>query len=297
MQRSSDTIGTIAAALAKAQAQLVNPEKSLVATIWSDADGGSERSFRYAPLSSGLDIVRKALSQHEIATVQTTSIDETAGLVRLSTVLAHASGEWIASDWPICPISETATPHRMGAALTYARRYALFTLVGIAGEDDLDAPDLLSPVAPETKAGDPIGNKKDRLNGGPGQSELQQPAGGRRPKVTFTSPRATLEPVASAALRERLTAELKDISSAEQAADWAHRVMGAKNSLAVADAEHVERAFQERLVSITSEAAAPAIQDAERALRSPARKNRRRRTAIDKSVLALSAPRRIRDRC
>ena len=112
---------------------------------------GTERSFRYAPLSSGLDIVRKTLSQHEIATVQTTSIDETAGIVRLSTVLAHASGEWIASDWPVCAISETAAPHRMGAALTYARRYALFTLVGIAGEDDLDAPDLITPTAPDIK--------------------------------------------------------------------------------------------------------------------------------------------------
>jgi hypothetical protein len=48
------------------------------------------------------------LSQHEIATVQTTSIDEAAGIVRLSTVLAHASGEWIASDWPVRPISDTA---------------------------------------------------------------------------------------------------------------------------------------------------------------------------------------------
>src|SRR6516164_4575313 len=105
MQRSSETIGTIAAALAKAQAELVNPEKSLVGTIRSDQTGGSERIFRYAPLSSGLDIVRKTLSQH--AAVQTTSIDETAGIVRLSTVLAHASGEWIASDWPVCAISET----------------------------------------------------------------------------------------------------------------------------------------------------------------------------------------------
>src|SRR5215470_10291312 len=147
VQRSSETIGTIAAALAKAQAQLVNPEKSLVAKIPSER-GDAEQTFRYAPLSSGLDIVRKTLSQHEIATVQTTSIDETAGIVRLSTVLAHASGEWIASDWPVCAISETATPHRMGAALTYARRYALFTLVGIAGEDDLDAPDLIAPTTP-----------------------------------------------------------------------------------------------------------------------------------------------------
>ena len=102
MQRSSETIGTIAAALAKAQAQLVNPEKSLVGTIRSDGQRGTEQTFRYAPLSSGLDIVRKTLSQHEIATVQTTSIDESTGLVQLSTVLAHASGEWIASDWPVC---------------------------------------------------------------------------------------------------------------------------------------------------------------------------------------------------
>jgi hypothetical protein len=145
VQRSSESIGTIAAALAKAQGQLVNPEKSLVAIIRSDRRLGDEQTFRYAPLSSGLDIVRKTLSQHEIATVQTTSIDDAAGLVRLSTVLAHASGEWIASDWPVCPIAETKRPQRMGAALTYARRYSLFTVVGIAGEDDLDAPDLTDP--------------------------------------------------------------------------------------------------------------------------------------------------------
>src|SRR6201998_4544012 len=158
MQQSSETIGTIAAVLAKAQAQLVKPEKSLIGTIRSDRVGGSERSFRYAPLSSGLDIVRKTLSQHEIATVQTTSIDETTGIVRLSTVLAHASGEWIASDWPICAVSETAAPHRMGAAPTYARGYGLFTLVGIAGEDDLDAPGLLTPSAPAPSHNNSVGN-------------------------------------------------------------------------------------------------------------------------------------------
>jgi hypothetical protein len=212
MQWSSETIGTIAAALAKAQAQLVNPEKSLVGTIRSEQGSGSERSFYYAPLSSGLDIVRKTLSQYEIATVQTTSIDATAGIVRLSTVLAHASGEWIASDWPVCPITDTATPHRMGAALSYARRYALFTLVGIAGEDDLDAPDLLSPTAPETKTDSPTGNKKDRLNGGHGQL-FQQGSGGHRAKSSSTPSRPALEPEASAALREQLTAELEGINS------------------------------------------------------------------------------------
>lgn len=130
MQRCSESIGAIAGALAKAQIELANPEKSLTATIRSPFPRENDRSFRYASLSSGLDLVRKSLGRHEIATVQTTSIDDAAGLIRLTTTLAHSSGEWVSSDWPVCPVSETATPHRMGAALTYARRYALFTLVG-----------------------------------------------------------------------------------------------------------------------------------------------------------------------
>src|SRR5256712_3129464 len=142
VHRSSESIAALAAALAKAQSELSNPEKSLVGTIGTDRPGEGARTFRYAPLSSGLDIVRKALGQQQIATVQTTAIDTSTGTISLTTVLAHASGEWIASDWPVCRLADTASPHRMGAALTYARRYALFTVVGVAGEDDLDAPDL-----------------------------------------------------------------------------------------------------------------------------------------------------------
>ena len=113
MHRSSESIGTLAAALAKAQAELTNPEKTLTATLVGPGARGGERSFKYAPLSSGLEIVRKSLSRHEIAAVQTTAIDEGASLVRLTTVLAHASGEWIASEWPVCPVSDTASPQRM----------------------------------------------------------------------------------------------------------------------------------------------------------------------------------------
>jgi ERF superfamily len=295
MQRCSETIGTIAAALAKAQAQLVNPEKSLVGTIRSDQVAGPDRSFRYAPLSTGLDIVPKTLSQYEIATVQTTSIDETAGIVRLSTVLAHASGEWIASDWPVCPISETAAPHRMGAALTYARRYALFTLVGIAGEDDLDAPDLLSPAVPATKPNTPTGNKNDRFNGGQEQS-ARQFMRGRLAKASASSPRAELEPNASAELRERLVAEMKDLASAEEAANWAHRALSAKNSLAADDAERVEQAFRARLMTLAAELTSSSSIKSEPPVRHPGRRRRRGDSVIDKSGLALPAPRRIRDR-
>ena len=209
MQRSSDSIASLAAALAKAQIELSNPEKSLVGTIEPRAGEGGQRLFRYAPLSSGLEIVRKTLGQHEIATVQTTAIDQAAGTVNLTTVLAHASGEWIASDWPVCAISETATPHRMGAALTYARRYALFTLVGIAGEDDLDAPDLVAPTGPASATEKPdISNQNGRLSGGQGHGGLRTPV--RRNGKNFSIPaKVTLEPDKSAALRDQLVSELE----------------------------------------------------------------------------------------
>jgi ERF superfamily len=291
VQRSSDTIGAIAAALAKAQAQLVNPEKSLVATIRSDETSGSERSFRYAPLSTGLDIVRKTLSQHEIATVQTTSIDEAAGIVRLGTVLAHASGEWIASDWPVCAISDTAVPHRMGAALTYARRYALFTLVGIAGEDDLDAPDLISPKAPETKPGSAPTSRKSHANDGQSHS-TRQFLGTASAKAASRPCRQNLKTEASATLRDQLTAQLQDLKSADEAALWAHRVISIKNTLTAEDAEHVEQAFQLKIAIFAATEVAHPREDS----LTKRGKKRCRSRAINKSVLTVPAARRIRDR-
>ena len=155
-------------------------------------------------------------------------------------------GEWIASDWPVCAISETAAPHRMGAALTYARRYALFTLVGIAGEDDLDAPDLNTPTASASEAEKPASKKLGRLNGG--QEHSTRPFQlGRGAKAVSVHSKPILDPEASAALREQLAAELKDINSAEEAANWAHRVLGDKNSLIATDAACIEEAFRAKL--------------------------------------------------
>jgi len=297
VQRSSETIGTIAAALAKAQGQLVNPEKSLVAFIGSDEANGSKRSFRYVPLSSGLDIVRKTLSRHEIATVQITSIDEAVGIVRLSTVLAHASGEWIASDWPVCTISQTASPHRMGAALTYARRYALFTLVGIAGEDDLDAPDL---NAPTTSSSEPEGRQEiGQLNGG-GEYPKRPLSTGRGAKAASVQSKPILDPEASAALRGRLVAELKDLNSAEDAANWAHRVLGDKDSLSVADGACIEEAFRAKLATFPRDTADGPETPLTKLPKARSYLNRgkkhQRSGAIDKSVLPLPEPRRVRDR-
>jgi hypothetical protein len=226
MHRSSEAIGHIAAALAKAQGELTNPEKSLSATIPATGSGEGERTFRYALLASGLDIVRKCLGQHEIATIQTTAIDRDAGQIRLTTLLAHASGEWIASDWPVCPLTDTASPKRMGAALTYARRYALFALVGIAGEDDLDAPDLLAQTAPAV----------------PGQPAVQTRLSNRR-----RQPNTVLGAEASAILRDQLVGEIENLKDAEELALWAHRRLASKNTLSSDDALAVEVAYQATL--------------------------------------------------
>jgi hypothetical protein len=294
MPRSSRSIASLAAALAKAQTDLVNPEKSMVATIHPDSPAGAARVFRYAPLSSGLDIVRKTLGQHEIATIQTTAIDAAAGMVSLTTMLAHASGEWIASDWPVCAVSDTATPHRMGAALTYARRYALFALVGIAGEDDVDAPDLITaadapPTAPDLTSGE--GQRRD-------PAPSAQPSPPQR-QANAPSPRSSppLTAAASATLRDQLLAQVSSLGCGDEAARWAQRTLPTKNRLTAVDAEQVEDAFRARLMTFdpvappTEEPAPPSTPTP-----TPPAATRRPAPVIDKSVLALPEPRRLRDR-
>jgi hypothetical protein len=235
MNRCSREVGALAAALAKAQAEIENPAKSLTATIESPFPREGQRSFRYAPLSTALDIVRKCLSRHQIATVQTTTIDTECGLIRLTTSLLHTSGEWMSSDWPVCPVSETTAPHRLGAALTYARRYALFTLVGIAGEDDLDAPDLEAAAGPAGPAREPLPHRngldhtsRPELRARMSRSSAR-PIGNGRPKP------APLEEDASAALRDRLILELERTEPTSLTA-WAHRSLPLKNQLSIADA-------------------------------------------------------------
>jgi ERF superfamily len=292
MQRTSESIATLAAALARAQIELINPEKSLVATI--PADGGADRTFRYASLASGLEIVRKILGQHEIATVQTTSIDQPAGTINLTTMLAHSSGEWITSDWPVCPVSETETPHRMGKALTYARRYALFTLVGIAGEDDLDAPDLATPTDRSS------GHEKASMNGsgqtnGTLQNSRPQATSHRDGKASQQAVKPIFGAEASAELRNRLVAEVNNLGSGEDAAIWAHRSLGEKNKLTALDAQLVEEAFRTRLETLTGNV--PQEVAAQQVKKSKKPNTRRlSKETIDKSALALPEPRRVRDR-
>ena len=166
----------------------------------------------------------------------------------LTTVLAHASGEWIASDWPVCTLSEMAMPRRMGAALTYARRYSLFSLVGIAGEDDLDAPDLAGqPGEGAQTEENGTDRRKPNGSGAVGTGTLGAFAKSRRP---WTPPRQALPPEPSAALRDRLVGELPGLASAEDATAWAQRALGAKNTLRDVDAAIVEAAFASRIAEL-----------------------------------------------
>jgi hypothetical protein len=288
MQQSSSSIGNLAAALAKAQIELVNPEKSMIATMPADGKRAAEQIFRYAPLCSGLDIVRKTLGRHEIATVQATAIDHAVRIVNVKTTLAHSSGEWISSDWPVCSLDEMASPKRMGAALTYARRYALFALVGIAGEDDLDAPDLNAPDPTGPAAVKPPLNPRSRPNGGQKYFGRKISAD-RATKEQVNSDNARLKSQLSAVLCDQLLGELKEVNSVDAAAVWARRILPAKNSLNIVDARQLENAFQARLAALESGIDNP-TPSVER------KQSQSTSETIEKSAADHPDPRRVRDR-
>jgi hypothetical protein len=239
MHRSSENVAAIATALAKAQTELSNPEKAMIGTIYN-ARSESSQSFRYASLSSGLDIIRKVLGGQQIAVAQTTDIDRANGTVNLTTLLLHTSGEWISSDWPVCQLSETSAPRRMGAALTYARRYALFTMVGIAGEDDLDSPDIANNEP-----------QRDRV------FEVS-PNSNPEPALAHSSQRRTVNSAtlavpeksgaeASATIRVQLIHEIQTLPQGELQSR-AIAILKAKNRLSAEDAKLVEEAFAARII-------------------------------------------------
>ena len=314
MQRSSPSVASLATALAKAQIELENPEKSMTGIVPAQRAGQVEQSFRYASLASGLDIIRKTLGKHEIAIIQTTAIDQPGGTVNLTTTLAHTSGEWISSDWPVCPTSDIAAPRRMGAALTYARRYSLFALAGITGEDDLDAPDDKQPceVTPGSDGG-----SKSTSTAAPASPSHRAPtvkltyhAPYRRNSKPVAEPRPTLSAENSAELCAQLIQQIEMLSSKREAIDWAKGGLIAKNTLIAGDAILVEQAFQSRMkaftetVTTTDSALRPPATSAQETSSGPvvtpkprpARHSGEIATAIDKSELTLSEPRRVRNK-
>ena len=296
MYRSSQSLNRVAAALARAQAELENPEKSLTATLPGPLPNGERRSFRYASLASGLEIVRKRLSKQEIATVQATSLEAESGLIRLTTTLLHSSGEWIASDWPVCTLADIAAPHRMGAALSYARRYALFALVGIAGEDDLDAPDLaLTPVPDKTS--DQLATHAMALPGSPPiaaaasapwRAATKRGAAARRAAATGRAAAEAANPEASDALAERLLAELRSLANLEQIDFWAHQVWRQATTLSVRGAQRLGEVLVERLTLLQASEPGP---DA-----TPSEESAETDGATARGGMPIAKPQRRRDR-
>jgi hypothetical protein len=236
MHQSSENVAAIATALAKAQTELSNPEKGMIGTIYNTRTD-SQQTFRYASLSSGLDIIRKALGSQQIAVTQTTDIDRTSGTVNLTTRLVHTSGEWISSNWPVCQLSETSTPRRMGAALTYARRYALFTMVGIAGEDDLDAPDF---------ANDGLRGKGTTQDGiAPTNGARPEEVGASRTRTRTKRPaQEKLDVETSAMTRMQLVQDIQILPPGQL---QPLAILRAKNRLMAQDAKLVEEAFEKRM--------------------------------------------------
>src|SRR3984893_9172650 len=238
MHRSSESVAAIAKALAKAQTALSNPENAMVGTVYKNR-ADSIYSGAYASMSTCFDFIRKTLGSQQIAIAQTTNIDRAGGTVNLTTVLLHTSGEWISSDCPVCQLSETSAPRRMGAALPSARRYALFTIVGIAGEDDLDAPDLNGEPPKGHKAADadialstgPVSVRSSHLQTGNG---IKRPAG---KKLGFDE---------SAAIAAQLIREIETLPE-DDLQPRAIGILKAKNRLSADDAKRVEDAFAARM--------------------------------------------------
>jgi hypothetical protein len=258
MRASSDTIAQLAAALAKAQSELVNPAKSLTAILDDGRSRAGPQCYRYAPLSSGLDIVRKAFGKFELALIQTTHVDRDRSILLLTTTIAHGSGEWISGLWPVCSLSEMGHPKLMGAALTYARRYCLFTMVGIAGEDDIDAPDFPTtevkgvpgngfdpdPVKPAIDLHDrhnstpTIEQENADPSAEPSVSQDAEPARRRRRGARISPP----SPLPSAKSTDPL-GDLATIADAETLFRWALEVLPARNKLDEKERVALDAAF------------------------------------------------------
>lgn len=208
--KTSEATDILDTALAKAQAELENPTK--------EATNPHFRS-KYATLDAGLNIVRACLSKHGISVTQPTRVDD--GILMLETRLA-CQGQWIASEYPVC--SFPVKQQEMGSALTYSRRYSLFSLVGIAGEEDDDANAATSPT----------------------------PAPKRAPKAETVQ---LLSADESSRERDVLLKNLTLCTSSDEMLAWAQNTAQLRNKLHTADREVLKSAYLDLQKSLKKEAA------------------------------------------
>lgn len=139
---TSEQIGDLVAALSAAQGDLTNPPKNKTNPHFNS---------KYVDLSDGLEVIRKTFSKHKLAFMQATKLED--GMIVLYTRLMHPSGQWIESTYPVCGLDKHQA---MGSALTYARRYTIFAMAGVAGEDDDDGNTAAEVKAPPKRAPKPV---------------------------------------------------------------------------------------------------------------------------------------------
>lgn len=141
----SESIAALAAALSKAQADITGALKDSANPFFKS---------KYADLASCWDACRKQLAANNLAVIQTTEVGETGAI--LVTTLAHSSGEWMRGYLPI--LTKDAGPQGQGSGITYARRYALAAIVGLAQIDD-DAEAAQARGKPEPKSDPDLARK------------------------------------------------------------------------------------------------------------------------------------------
>ena len=165
--RSSDSIRNIAKALAAAQCDLQNPQARHEGQIRRELPSGLAliEPYRFASLGDGLALIRPILGRHGLSLIQATRLDGQAGLVILETRIIHESGEWILADYPVAPLPHggASDPRELGAALTYARRQSLFSLIGIAPQTDPDGCIGAGLPAGDQDASRPIAGSQEPL--------------------------------------------------------------------------------------------------------------------------------------
>jgi hypothetical protein len=171
----------------------------------------------------------------------------------------------------------------------------LFTLVGIAGEDDLDAPDLIAPA--DQAARQPSSEVGKAIGWGGNGSTAVRTSKNRSAKSIRIAPTPILEPDQSAVERDRLLAEIESLDCSVTATKWAQRALGDKNRLTAPDAKRVEDAFQTKLAGLNHQRTVSAKVVESPSVGEPCiSQSTLPIESIDKSTLTFPEPRRIRDK-
>ena len=141
--KTSETISTLATALSSAQGELTNVGK-----------GRFNQHFKssYADIGDGLEVVRPVFAKHGLSVVQATDYNPDTGVFVLITRILHKSGEWIES---VYPLPTSGKIQEQGSAITYARRYSLFSLAGVAAAEEDDDGNSAQNATPAAKRSAP----------------------------------------------------------------------------------------------------------------------------------------------